>query len=266
MRVTRGVSGFRGRLVLTACLLLGAQGSAGAQVPLPPPADRVVHDFAGVLSAQAVQTMERFHKELFDQTQVAIVVVTIPNLEGEPIRDFSVRVGTEWGVGKQDVDRGIVVALAVEERGIDIATGYGVEGFLPDGRVGGILDAAVPLFAAADFSAGLLQISAALVSAAAEEYGVTIEGTAAVLQSTRQGATRAPGPGRSLLGLLFVIGMIYLAFRHPMLFFLLLFSGMGRGMGMRGGFRGGGFGGGGGFVWLWWRRLRRGRGVERVLR
>ena len=116
MRVTRGVSGFRGRLVLTACLLLGAEGSAGAQLPLPPPTDRVVHDFAGVLSAQAVQTMERFHKELFDQTQVAIVVVTIPNLEGEPIRDFSVRLGTEWGVGKQDVDRGIVVALAVEER------------------------------------------------------------------------------------------------------------------------------------------------------
>ncbi len=245
MRVSRGVSGFRGRLVLAACLLLGAQGSAGAQVPLPPPTDRVVHDFAGVLSAQAVQTMERFHKELFDQTQVAIVVVTIPNLDGEPIRDFSVRLGEEWGVGKQDVDRGIVVTLAVEEREFDITTGYGVEGFLPDGRVGGILDAAVQLFAANDFSAGLLQISAALVSAAADEYGVTIEGTEAVLQLPRQGTTRAPGRVNPLLGLLFLIGMIYLAFRHPTLFFLLVLSGMGRGMGMRGGFRGGGFGGGG---------------------
>ena len=188
MMVTRG---FTGRLVLTACLLLGAHGTAGAQLQLPPPADRVVHDFAGVLSEQAVQTMERFHKELFDRTQVAIVVVTIPSLEGEPIRDFSVRLGTEWGVGKQDVDRGIVVALAVEEQRFDIATGYGVEGFLPDGRVGGILDAAVPLFAANDFSAGLLQISAALVSAAAEEYGLIIEGTTAFLPPPAQRLSHA---------------------------------------------------------------------------
>ena len=159
--------GFKYCSAVAVCLLLGALGTAAAQIQLRAPENRSVHDFAGVLSAQAVQTMERFHKELFDRTQVAIVVVTLPSLDGEPIRDFSVRLGTEWGVGKQDVDRGIVVTLAVEERGFDITTGCGVEGFLPDGRVGGILDAAVPLFAADDFSAGLLQLSAALVSAAA---------------------------------------------------------------------------------------------------
>ena len=210
--------------------------------------------------------MERFHKELFDQTQVAIVVVTIPNLEGEPIRDFSVRLGTEWGVGGQDVDRGIVVALAVEERRFDITTGYGVEGFLPDGRVGGILDAAVPLFAADDFSAGLLQLSAALVSAAAEEYGVTIEGTAAVLQSdpaghdpgarSRQFAPRPPLRDRDDLPGLPSPDAVFLASvfrdgpRHGHAG-RLSWWGLRRGRRLR---------------WLWWRRLRRGRGVERVLR
>lgn len=236
--------GLRSCSAVAVCLLLGALGTAAAQIELRAPENRSVHDFAGVLSAQAVQSMERFHKELLDRTEVAIVVVTIPNLDGEPIRDFSVRLGTEWGVGKQDVDRGIVVALAIEERGIDIATGYGVEGYLPDGRVGGILDAAAPLFEGGDFSAGLLQISAALVSAAADEYGLAIAGTAAVLQPRGPGPAQAPGPLSPLLGLLFLVGMVYLFFRHPMLFFLLLFSGMGRGMGMRGGFRGGGFGGG----------------------
>ena len=121
--------GFKSCSAVAVCLLLGALGTAAAQSQLQAPEDRSVHDFAGVLSARAVQTMERFDKELLDRTRVAIVVVTIPSLDGEPIRDFSVRLGTEWGVGKQDVDRGIVVALAVEERGIDIATGYGVEGF-----------------------------------------------------------------------------------------------------------------------------------------
>ena len=76
---------------------------------------------------------------------------------------------------------------------------------------------------------------------------MAIEGTAAVIQPRRPGTTQAPGPLSLLLGLLLLVGMGYLLFRHPMLFFLLMFSGMGRGMGMRGGFRGGGFGGGMGF-------------------
>ena len=115
-------------------LLLGVLGTASAQIQLPAPEDRSVHDFAGVLSADAVQTMERFHKELFDSTQVAIVVVTVPSLDGEPVADFAVRVGEEWGVGGGQ-DCGIVVAMAIEDRVMFIATGYGVEGFLPDGRV-----------------------------------------------------------------------------------------------------------------------------------
>ena len=86
-----------------------------------------------MLSAQTVPTLERFHRELFAKTGVAIVVITVPTLDGEPVSDFAVRVGEEWGVGRRGEDRGIVVALAVAERDIFIAAGYGVEGYLPDG-------------------------------------------------------------------------------------------------------------------------------------
>ena len=48
---------------------------------------------------------------------MAIVVITVPTLDGEPVSDFAVRVGE---------DRGIVIALAVAERDIFIAAGYGV--------------------------------------------------------------------------------------------------------------------------------------------
>ena len=216
-----------------------------AQVVLPSPAGRSVHDLAGVLSAGAVETMEAFHRGLFDQTGVALIVITVPELDGEPIADFAVRVGSEWGAGRQGEDRGIVVALALAERDIFIATGYGVEGYLPDGRVGAILDGATPALGAVDLSTGLLQISAALVEASATEYGVVVEGTAAVARPAPRRASER-GRGGGLLGLIGMLVMGYLFFRHPSLFFLLMMSGMGRGGG-RGGFGGGGFGGGSGF-------------------
>ena len=238
MRVRRWVAAVA--IVLGAAFVMPAR----VQVVLPQRADRSVHDLAGVLSAQTVPTLEHFHRELFDKTGVAIVVVTVPTLDGEPVSDFAVRVGDEWGVGRQGEDRGIVIAVAVAERDTCIATGYGVEGYLPDGRVGGIIDSAIPVLGQSDYSTGVLQISAALVEASAAEYGVAVEGTAVVARPVRGTPTGPGSQGRGLLGLLGLLVMGYLFFRHPTLFFLLMFSGMGRG---GGGFRGGGFGGGGGF-------------------
>jgi uncharacterized protein len=233
-----------------AFLLAAALRPAAAQVELPPSGGRSVHDMAGVISAEHLQVMERIHTELYQKTGVAIVVITVPGLDGEPIADLAVRAGTEWGVGKKGEDRGIVVALAIEERRFFIATGYGVEGFLPDGRVGGIRDQyAMPHLSRGDFSTGLLQASAALVAAAAAEYRVTIEGISARAPPGRgRGGGGPPSPARIFFGLLMIAVMIYLAIRHPTLFMLLLLSGMGRRGGYSGGgFRGGGFGGGSGF-------------------
>ena len=242
------------RLPLVRVIVFALLCTAGqAQFQLPPPGDRSVHDFAGVLAPDHVEVMERLHRELFRKTDVAIVVITVPALDGEPVSDFALRVGTDWGVGKRDADRGIVAALAVEERQIYISTGYGVEGFLPDGRVGGILDGAKPLLGQNQFSTGLLQISAALVAAAAEEYGVTIDSTAGLAAQPRRTGPRPRGaPLNPLFVLLLLGGLAYLLVRHPrLLLLMLLFSGFGRGFGgygmRRGGFGGGGFGGGAGF-------------------
>jgi uncharacterized protein len=219
-------------------------GSASAQIPLPHPANRSVHDLASVISPEHASAMEATHRQLLEKTGVAIVVITVPRLEGEPIDDFAVRVGTEWGVGKKGEDRGIVVALAIEERRVFVATGYGVEGYLPDGRVGRLLDGyVIPHLRRDDFSTAMLQASAALVSASTQEYGVTLEGGGIPLR--RAARPQKFSPLRAIFALVMIAVMGYLFVRHPTLFFLLLLSGAGRRGG--GGFRGGGFGGGSGF-------------------
>ncbi|HXU11878.1 MAG TPA: TPM domain-containing protein [Candidatus Binatia bacterium] len=227
------------RPALCGLVFLAALVPAWARFPLPPHGDRSVHDLAGVLDPATETTMERRHTELFQKTRVAIVVVTVPRLENETLSDFAVRVGSEWGAGKKGEDRGIVVAVTTEEPHIFVATGYGVEGFLPDGRVGSILDRdAVAPLRARNFDAALNATSAALVAACAAEYGVTIEG----IQPSRRPDRPSRIPWPVLLFLLFLAFM----------FFTRLRMGIPLGVGRRsrrgiwygGGFGGGGFGGG----------------------
>ena len=232
-------------LIICATGLLVALlvATATAQIRLPPNAGRTVHDLASVLTPEQEDSLERTNRQLFDKTQVAIVVITVPELAGEPIQDFALRVGTEWGVGKADTDRGIVVALAVGERRVEVATGYGVEGYLPDGRVGEIIDSAVPDFRANDFGTGLVRINTALVQASAAEYGVTLDAVPAMPPPRRaqpRNEIRLPWWVFVLLIALF----LYVGIFHPGVF---LSSGSSRGRYRGGGYWGGGLGGGGGF-------------------
>jgi uncharacterized protein len=217
-----------------------------AAVTIPSHDGRSVHDLAGVLPAAEIPALERRHRELFEKTGVALVLITVPGLDGEPIEDFAVRVGTVWGAGRKGEDRGIVITFALEEKRVFIATGYGVEGFLPDGRVGALLDEHyVPPRRAGDFAGGLLAADTALVQACADHYGISIEGVA------RGAPPRRDAIPSWLLILVVIVAIVAL----PRLFRLWALAAGGGiiGGGRRGGYGGwsggaGGFGGGfGGF-------------------
>ncbi|PYS95892.1 MAG: hypothetical protein DMF50_06885 [Acidobacteria bacterium] len=237
---------FRVATLLPVLLVLEAPASAHVEVPRA--GDRSIQDRAGVIAPDDAALMERRHRELFDKTGVALVIVTVPRLEGEPIEDFAVRVGQQWGVGRKAEDRGVVVALAIEERRVFIATGYGVEGFLPDGRVGSILDQeVVPSLRRDDFSTALTRASTALTAAAAREYGVTIEGLDQGRGGPGDGSASRPGPLATALLVIVAIVVLVTVVRHPWLLWFFL-SGPGRrGRGVSYGGFGGGFGGNSGF-------------------
>jgi uncharacterized protein len=241
--------------VAAAILAAVTAGPVAARVTLPSPGDRSVHDLAGVITPDDARAMERLHRELFTRTGVALVVITVPRLDGEPIEDFALRVGEEWGLGRKGQDRGIVVALAVEERRIHVATGYGVEGYLPDGRVGAILDRYVlPRLRHDDFSGALRQASAALAQASAREFGATLDGEAPTPAAGEENGPLSWGAALFLLLALLLVGGRFLLFmlarearwrhsaRRPRGGFFG--GGFGGGTGF-GGFGGGGFGGGG---------------------
>src|SRR5947208_10232552 len=179
-------------LQLTALLLV-------AQIQLPAPRG-YVNDFAGVLDSASVAHMEAVITEVRAKTRGEIAVVTLSDIADRPAADVALEIGRRWGVGAKGEagdpakNLGVVVLLVPRKNHrpgtgqLFIATGRGAEGFLTDARVGRIRDAMSPYLASEDYGAGLARGVDRIAQAIAQEFGVTLTGTA------EPEGTRAPAP------------------------------------------------------------------------
>ena len=93
---------------------------------------RYVSNPDGILSGQAVAVIDSMLFALEEQTGIQVLVAVLTGIEGGDCFDFAHRLGQENGVGQKERDNGLVVLLSTEERCVQFATGYGLEGVLPD--------------------------------------------------------------------------------------------------------------------------------------
>ncbi len=162
--------------VFTTCFLLGAcLLSAAAKSKLPAPTDAFfVNDFANCLTAADTAEMQTLGETLYKATGAQVVVVTVSSLDGEPIEDFGYDLANEWGIGEEKTDSGVLLLLSTGDRQVRIEVGKGLEGCLPDGKTGRILDTyAIPYLKDNDFSKGLLEAYKILINEVYTEYGQT---------------------------------------------------------------------------------------------
>ena len=240
-------------LAVTACViaLLLTPRSLPAQENFPRPTG-AVNDFAGVISVEYRERMERLSREVLEKTGTAIVVATIPTIGSSEFNSYANRLYSAWGIGRRGEDKGVLIVLALKERKIRIETGYGVEGILPDGRAGEIRDRSViPWLRTGDYGRGLFEGVSAISDIVAKSANVTLNG-----QPAKAPYRTRPGGGETkvIFGL---IALLILAFLlgtrqgRDLLSLILLgmMSGGGRGNGGGFGSGDGGFGdfGGGGF-------------------
>ena len=122
-----------------------------------PTLNQPVIDQAHVLNANENQQLSSLIRSLHDQGKAQIGIVIVPTTGQEGIFDFAMRVAEQWKLGSAKQDNGLLIAVAVNDRKIHIATGYGLEGVLPDAVVGRIIRNQIgPEFKQANFSAGLM--------------------------------------------------------------------------------------------------------------
>ena len=219
----------------------------GAELPKPRGA---INDFAGVLSPQYESAMASLAREVREKTGTSVVIATITRLDGDSPADYANRLYEAWGIGEKGVDKGVLIFLAKEERRIRIETGYGVEGILPDGLVGEILDESViPFLKENKYNEGLASALVRVSQIIADDAGVTLTGQSSTAPARRPVQEKPEFNLFSFILLLIVLSMLFGTRRGrsmlPFLFLLLMMGGGGRGGGGFGGF-GGGFGGFGG--------------------
>lgn len=127
-----------------------------AQFPDKPNPPRLVNDFAGMLSGSENQELEDKLVAYDDSTSTQITIVTINTLDGMDKAQYATELGEKWGIGRAKEDNGVLILVAKEERQIFIATGRGVEEYLPDAICKRIIENIIkPNFKAGDYYSGL---------------------------------------------------------------------------------------------------------------
>lgn len=139
-------------------LLLAVPGQAAAATPQVPSPAGPVTDLAGILDAGNRQRLLQIIQEVRERTTAEIAILTVPSTAPETIEEYSVAVFDRWKIGKRGQDNGLLFLVAVQDRRLRITTGYGLEGILPDGKIGEIRDREIlPYFRAGRYAEGILR-------------------------------------------------------------------------------------------------------------
>lgn len=119
-------------VVLAMALGLGA-ATAGAQSlqPVPELSARVT-DRVGALSADQRAGLEQQLAAFEQQRGTQIAVLITDTVQPESIEQYALRVAEAWRLGRQGVDDGALLLIALKDRKLRIEVGYGLEASLSD--------------------------------------------------------------------------------------------------------------------------------------
>ncbi len=230
--------------VLLLCFIAGILCGCSEEA-LQPTDEFFVNDFANVLD-------DSDHRQIFEQgvklqedTTAQVVLVTVEDLDGEEIENFSYDLANDWGIGaNSEVDNGVLLLLSVSDRMVRIEVGSGLDAHLNTLVTDDILDIyGVPFFKEDKFSDGLSAVYNAIVNEVYIASGVTPPDSAYVpIDEKKEQLEQSKNEELSAVGAFSVIVIIIV-----IVFIAVIFARPHSG-GSGGGFRGGGFYGGfGGF-------------------
>ncbi len=152
-------------------LLLFSFSLSAQNTPKRPNPQRLVNDLAGILSEGERAELERKLVLYSDSTSTQIVVVTINTTGDYAVDQVALNILHDWGVGDKKKDNGIVILAAIDDRHVNIQTGYGMEGVLPDALCGRIIDRLIiPNFKQKKYYEGFNQATDAIIERAKGEY------------------------------------------------------------------------------------------------
>ncbi|KEO73136.1 TPM domain-containing protein [Anditalea andensis] len=158
-------------IVTFIILLISYPGFGQGDFPGAPTPPRLVNDFTGTLSSKEIAHLEQKLLGYEDTTSSQVSIVLIKSVGPYEIGDYTIQLAEKWGIGRRDRENGILILAAIEDRKVFIATGYGMEGAIPDVMARRIIDQLiVPSFRMEAYHEGLDKATDMIFRLASGEY------------------------------------------------------------------------------------------------
>ena len=126
-----------------------------AEVEIPELSHRVT-DLTATLSDQQAAALETSLAAFEAKKGSQIAVLIVPTTQPEDIAQFGIRVAEAWKIGRKNVDDGVILIVAKEDRKLRLEVGYGLEGVIPDAIAKRVISETItPLFKGGDFAGGI---------------------------------------------------------------------------------------------------------------
>jgi uncharacterized protein len=151
-----------GLAILLASVLTVFSARADPQLPIRTGA---VVDAADIIRPNQEQALAAKAESLKSQSNVELVVVTLPSLQGYSIERWGRDLGNGWRVGGGTA-RGVLLIVAPNDREMRIEVGDGLASTLSDRQASSIIDnVIVPQFRSGEMSGGILAGADAIANA-----------------------------------------------------------------------------------------------------
>lgn len=117
---------------------------------------RFVSNPDGILSPAAEAQINQMLRQLMRETKAEVACVAVDDIDPNyEIADFATDLFRHWGIGKEDVNSGLLLLIVKDRRQMRFSTGNGLEGLLPDGYLGALMrEKMEPRFKEGDFDGG----------------------------------------------------------------------------------------------------------------
>jgi uncharacterized protein len=161
-------------LVPTSALAVSIQ-----DVPNPRADGKWVTDMIDMVDQSTEDRLNALIDAAEKDLSVEIAVVCVDDVDTATPKEFATDLFNAWGIGKADVNNGLLVLMVRDRRRLEMETGYGMESVLTDGWLKSMQEAEmVPRFKKGNFGEGLLVgVRVSIERIRAQKDGIVSDGT-----------------------------------------------------------------------------------------
>lgn len=138
-------------ILLTVCLQISASGQISPQIPRPKDdillravsqRNGSVSDYENLFTKSEIFQLDSLITDFQSRTTIEIAVVSLDDLftDKENFDDYTLTLANAWGIGQEEKNNGILVAISKKFRQMRIQNGKGIEKIFSDDETKQIID------------------------------------------------------------------------------------------------------------------------------